>query len=156
MKQTYFTLLLLVATLVGYSQNKFIIKPLGYSETNSTIVQGSNQLSSINTVGGHFRLKEFSSSAQKMIETDLITYFIGKNEENKIRFSVNCAKQINLYYIISDASNKHDLKVREETPYYRFAKDLDISSFRNGKITISVYNENKDLIHVIEFEKASI
>lgn len=156
MKCTSLIVLLLSVSLLSSAVDKFVIKPKGYQENASSINTASNHLSSMNKVGGFFRLLEYSSTAQKNIETDLVTFFIAKNEETNITFSVNCAKKIQLHYMISDANGKHQLDVKEDTEYYRFEKKLDISKFKNGLCKLSVYNEKNELIYSMEFEKASL
>lgn len=156
MKYTSLLVLLISVSLFSKAGDKFVIKPKGYQENASAITKGGNQLSALNKVGGFFRLLEFSTSAQKNTETDLVTFFIAKNDETEITFSVNCAKKIQLHFVLSDANGKHEIKVSEADEYYRFEKKFDISSFKNGLCKLSVYNEKNELIHTMEFEKASL
>jgi hypothetical protein len=138
-----------------FARGKYLIKAKGYQETSASIHPGTNQLSALDKIGGSFRLKEFSSAANKEIETELVTYFLAKNQD-VVSFQVNCARKINLHYELSDAHNKHKLLFSEAGSYDRLMKEFDLSHFKNGLCSISVFNEKNELIHTIEFEKAAL
>jgi len=156
MKSTSLLLLLLVLQLTAIAGDKYTIKPKGYVETINSNQPGTNHFSSMNKVGGSFRLKEFSSTEQKVIETDLVTFFIAKNKEDDITFHMNCAKQVRLRFVFADGKKKHTIRLSQPSPYFRMDKDLNLSKFRDGICTVSVFNEKNELIHTIEFEKTSL
>lgn len=156
MKHVSLFMLLSFCGLALNARTTYCIKPKGYTASAVASAPQTNQMSSLNKVGGHFRLIEFVAAQQKTIETDLVTYFIAKNQESTVTFQVNCARQILLHYIISDHKGKHAITVSEPMPYYRFSKELDLSRLRDGLCTLSVYNEKDELIHTIEFEKTTL
>ncbi len=155
MKQLMFTLLVVLMANLAFAQSGYSIKPKGYIESGSASTIATNQLSSKNKTGGSFRLKEFSATEQKVIETDLVTFFIAKNNEKTITIHLSCAKPVQLNYVLADKNKKHTIKFNKEEVAYRLVNDWDISSFKNGICTLSVYNEKKELIHIVEFEKTS-
>lgn len=156
MKGISLLITLLIASSLIFAKSNFIIQPKGYIETNIQSQSNKNSGSLINKVGGHFRLKEYSSTLQQTIETDVVTYFLQKTDDGLINFHINCAKPIQLHFTFSDTKSKHDVQVIENSPYQRLNKAININNFKDGICTINIYNEKKELIHSIEFEKLSI
>ena len=131
----------------------FSIQPVGYTVQSET---NQNHYSPVDHMGGSFRLKEIDPLTTKEIETDLVTWFIAKNQPTSITLHINCAKPINLHYVLTDNQGEHVLKVNESGSYQRIKKELDLDDFNPGICTLTIYNDQHKIIHQIVFEKVTL
>lgn len=148
-------LLLFLVSNSMYGGGKFIIRPKQPTNVQASTRNGIEPARQINQLGGFFRLKEISPATQQVVETELVTFFIAKRNDRTISFSMNCARPVQLHYVLSDGRKKHRIHFEEATPYYRLEKEFDIARFNNGDCSIAVYTEQNELLHTIVFEKVA-
>lgn len=145
---------LFIVSITVQAGAKFSIQPKG-GQIPSISKNGIEPQQQINQLGGFFRLREFSPAVNQVVETELVTYFIAKRTERTISFSMNCAKPVQLHFVISDRNHKHRFTITEPAPYYRLEKEFDISKFKNGGCSVEVYSDKNELLYTISFDKVA-
>ncbi len=136
MKPFLFALLFLIST-PSFASSDYYIQAKGADGKTQTIngVTSSQK----NSLNGNFRLLEYIPENMKIGFTELVTFFISKQDEKQINLSLNCAKPVNLHYVFSDQKGKHTLKGSITNKHRIEFIPYDLSKFNEGICTFSIY-----------------
>lgn len=153
MKQLLFALLFLISA-TSYAATPYYIQAKGADGKTQTI----NGVTSTqkNNLNGNFRLLEYIPENMKVGATELVTFFISKQDAERINLSLNCAKAVNLHYTFSDQNGKHKLEGKISNTHRIEFIPYDLTKFKEGLCTLSFYNEHNELIYTYEFEKINL
>ncbi|MBK7763465.1 MAG: hypothetical protein IPI46_08825 [Bacteroidetes bacterium] len=153
MKQIVFVLLFLI-TVPCFAGSGYYIQAKG-ADGKTTTINGITSLNK-NNLNGNFRLIEYIPENMKVGATELVTFFISKQDEKRINLSLNCAKAVNLHYTFSDQNGKHKLDGKISNTHRIEFIPYDLTKFKEGACTLSFYNDSNELLYTYEFEKINL